>query len=330
MSPKSPFLQDCRNKMRLRRFSPRTERAYLSWIVRFIRFHGRKHPAQMAEAEVAAFLTHLAVERKVAASTQIQALSALLFLYRDVLGRRLESFGQVNWARSRVHLPVVLTPEEVRRILEQLRGTVHLVALLLYGAGLRLMECLTLRVKDMDLSRREIRVREGKGGRDRVTMLPAAVLPLLAPHLEDVRRLHQRDLAVGMGAVVVPGALARKYPDVSREWIWQWVLPATRAYADVETGEIRRHHLHESVVQRAFKAAVGRAGICKRATCHTLRHSFATHLLESGYDIRTVQELLGHREVSTTMMYTHVLNRGGLGVQSPVDRLLGSGSPSRE
>jgi integron integrase len=330
MPQKSPFLQHCRNKMRLRRFSPRTERAYLSWIVRFIRFHGLKHPDKMAEPEVAAFLTYLAVERKVAASTQIQALSALLFLYSDVLGRRLESFGQVNWARSRAHLPVVLTPEEVGLVLDQLSGTMHLVGLLLYGAGLRLMECLTLRVKDLDLARKEIRVREGKGGRDRVTMLPGAALPALAAHLDAVRRLHQRDLAAGMGTVTVPGALARKYPTVSREWAWQWVFPATRAYADTDTGEIRRHHLHESAVQRAFKAAVSRAKIGKRATCHTLRHSFATHLLEGGYDIRTVQELLGHREVSTTMMYTHVLNRGGLAVQSPADRLPGAGSPSHK
>jgi integron integrase len=192
------------------------------------------------------------------------------------------------------------------------------------------MECLTLRVKDLDLARKEIRVREGKGGRDRVTMLPGAALPALTAHLDAVRRLHQRDLAAGMGTVTVPGALARKYPTVSREWAWQWVFPATRAYADTDTGEIRRHHLHESAVQRAFKAAVSRAKIGKRATCHTLRHSFATHLLEGGYDIRTVQELLGHREVSTTMMYTHVLNRGGLAVQSPADRLPGAGSPSHK
>lgn len=330
MPQKSPFLQLCRNKMRLRRFSPRTERAYLSWIIRFIRFHGLKHPDRLAEPDVAAFLTYLAVERKVAASTQIQALSALLFLYSDVLGRRLESIGQVNWARSRAHLPIVLTAEEVGRVLDQLSGTMHLVGLLLYGTGLRLMECLTLRVKDLDLVRQEIRVREGKGGRERVTMLPGAVLGELTLHLEGVRRLHQRDLAAGLGAVLLPGALARKYPNASREWVWQWVFPATRIYADSDTGELRRHHLHESAVQRAFKAAVRRAEIGKRATCHTLRHSFATHLLEGGYDIRTVQELLGHREVSTTMIYTHVLNRGGLGVQSPADRLLGVVSPSHK
>ena len=330
MPQKSVFLQTCRNKMRLRRFSPRTERAYLSWIIRFIRFHRLKHPDQMAEPEVAAFLTYLAVERKVAASTQIQALSALLFLYTGVLGRPLGSFGQVNWARSRARLPVVLTVEEVGLGLDQLTGTMHLVALLLYGSGLRLTECLTLRVKDLDLARGEIRVRQGKGGRDRITVLPESASAALGPHLEEVRRLHERDLTMGRGAVVVPGALDRKYPNVSREWAWQWVFPAARTYADTDTGEVRRHHLHESAVQRAFKGAVRRAKIAKRATCHSLRHSFATHLLEAGYDIRTVQELLGHRDVATTMIYTHVLNRGGLGVRSPADRLLGAVSPSHK
>jgi integron integrase len=324
MPQKSIFLQRCRTKMRLRRFSPRTERAYLYWIIRFIRFHRLRHPERMGETEVAGFLTWLATERGVAASTQVQALSALLFLYGDVLGRPLDSLNHVHWARSRTHLPVVLTPEEVERILGQLAGTMHLVGLLLYGGGLRLMECLTLRVKDLDLGRREIRVREAKGGRERITILPGAALAELALHLETVRGLHQRELAEGRGAVEVPGALGRKYPNVSRDWVWQWVFPASRTYSDQETGEIRRHHLHESAVQRAFKAAVGRARIHKRATCHTLRHSFATHMLEGGYDIRTVQELLGHREVSTTMIYTHVLNRGGLGVRSPADQLPGA------
>ncbi|MBK7350614.1 MAG: integron integrase [Gemmatimonadetes bacterium] len=327
MAQKSVFLQECRNKMRLRRYSPRTERAYLGWIVRFIRFHGKRHPAGMAEAEVAAFLTHLAVERSVAAATQVQALSALLFLYREVVGRPLASLGQVHWARSRARLPVVLTPEEVERVLGELGGSMRLVGLLLYGAGLRLMECLTLRVKDLDEARGEIRVRQGKGGRDRVTMLPAAAVELLRGQLAAARRVHVRDLAAGRGVVEVPGALGRKYPGVGREWGWQWVFPATRVYADRGTGEVRRHHLHASAVQRAFKEAVRRAGVVKRATCHSLRHSFATHLLEAGYDIRTVQELLGHREVGTTMIYTHVLNRGGLGVRSPADRLPGAGSP---
>jgi integron integrase len=311
--------------MRLRRYSPRTEHAYLGWIVRFIRFHRLRHPGRMGEREVADFLSWLAVERRVAAPTQVQALSALLFLYRDVLGRPLDQLDHIHWARSRARLPVVLTPEEVRRVLGQMRGPIHLAGLLLYGAGLRLMECLALRVKDLDIARREIRVREAKGGRERVTMLPGAAVPELTVHLESVRSLHERDLGEGRGAVEIPGALSRKYPGASRDWVWQWIFPAARTHTDETTGEIRRHHLHESAVQRAFKAAVGRARIGKRATCHTLRHSFATHLLESGYDIRTVQELLGHKEVSTTMIYTHVLNRGGLGVRSPADELLGGG-----
>lgn len=330
MQQNSPFLQLCSNKMRLRRFSPRTERAYLGWIVRYIRFHNKRHPDRMAEQEVADFLTWLAVERQVSASTQIQALSALLFLYNDVIGRPLGSFGQINWARSRSHLPVVLTPEEVQRVLGELEGPLHLVGVLLYGSGLRLMECLTLRVKDVDLERREIRLRRGKGNRDRVTVFPGAAVPLLEAHLGRVRRVHERDLAGGLGVVTLPGALGRKYPRASREWVWQWVFPGSRVGVNEETGEMFRPHLHESSVQRGFAAAVRRSGIEKRATCHTLRHSFATHLLEMGYDIRTVQELLGHRDVSTTMVYTHVLNRGGLGVRSPADQLPGGLSPSHD
>jgi integron integrase len=283
-------------------------------------FTGCRHPADLGEAEVKAFLTHLAVDRQLAPSTLAQALAALLFLYREVVGRPLAGLGPVPRARAPVRLPVVLTPEEVRRVLERMRGTTRLAALLLYGSGMRLLECLTLRAKDIDLARGEIRIRRAKGAKDRVTVLPEIVGPTVASQIERVRALHQRDCESGGGWVELPGALARKYPRAGRSLQWQWVFPARRTYADRDTGERRRHHLHESAVQRAMAEAVRRSGITKRATCHTLRHSFATHLLEGGADIRTVQELLGHRDVSTTMLYTHVLNRGGLGVRSPADR----------
>lgn len=308
--------------VRVRRLSPRTERAYVGWIRRFIRHHGMRHPAGLGEREVAAFLTHLA-ERQVAPSTQMQALCALLFLYEHVLGRPLGKLQELRWARPRARLPVVLTPGEVERVLAGLSGVRWLVAMLLYGSGLRLLECLQLRVKDVDLERGEIRVRTTKGGTPRVTVLPQAVREPLRAHLERMRRRHERDVERGAGYVALPGVLAVKYPRAAREWPWQWVFPATREQVDRATGERRRHHLHESAVQRAVRAAVLRSGIGKRASCHTLRHSFATHLLESGYDIRTVQELLGHKDVSTTMLYTHVLHRGGLGVRSPADGLGG-------
>ncbi|HEX9632520.1 MAG TPA: integron integrase [Gemmatimonadales bacterium] len=320
MPQKSIFLRDLQRMARVRRFSPRTERAYVGWIRRFIRHHGLRHPRDMGEREVAAFLTHLA-ERQVAPSTQMQALCALLFLYEHVLGRPLGKLQDLRWARPRARLPVVLTAREVEQVLAGLSGVRWLVAMLLYGSGLRLLECLQLRVKDVDLERGEIRVRTTKGGTPRVTVLPEAVREPLRAHLASVRRRHERDVVRGAGYVALPGALATKYPRAAREWPWQWVFPATREHVDGTTGERRRHHLHESVVQRAVKAAVLRSGIGKRATCHTLRHSFATHLLESGYDIRTVQELLGHKDVSTTMLYTHVLHRGGLGVRSPADAL---------
>ena len=318
--PKPKLLQSLRANLRLRHFSPRTEEAYSGWVRRYVRFHRLRHPADLGEAEVKAFLTHLAVDRQLAPSTMAQALAALLFLYREVVGRPLAGVGPVPRARAPVRLPVVLTPEEVRRVLEQMRGTTRLAALLLYGSGMRLLECLTLRVKDIDLARGEIRIRRAKGAKDRVTVLPEIGGPALASQLERVRALHQRDCESGAGWVELPGALARKYPRAGRSLPWQWVFPARRTYADRDTGERRRHHLHESAVQRAMAEAVRRSGITKRATCHTLRHSFATHLLEGGADIRTVQELLGHRDVSTTMLYTHVLNRGGLGVRSPADR----------
>lgn len=321
MSPKSLLLRTVRDKARLRRLSARTEHAYRRWIIRFVRFHGTRHPRDLGEREVAAFLTWLAAERRVSASTQTQALSALLFLFETVLERPLSRLPGMTWAQSRARLPVVLTAAEVKAVLDQLSGTHHLVGLLLYGSGLRLLECLTLRVKDVDLVRREIRLRTAKGGTPRVTMVPDVALEPLRQHLERVRRLHARDLGAGAGSVVLPGALAKKFPRASTEWIWQWVFPAQRWYWERETGLVRRHHLHPSAVQRAVRVAVRRAGLSKRATCHTFRHSFATHLLESGHDIRTIQQLLGHRNVATTMIYTHVLNRGGLGVRSPADAL---------
>jgi integron integrase len=317
------LLHSLRANLRLRHFSPRTEEAYVAWVRRYVRYHGVRHPRELGEAEVRGFLTYLAVERRVAPSTQSQALAALLFLYREVLGRPLEALGPVPRARPPVRLPVVLSRDEVVRVLGALDGVSWLVALLLYGSGLRLLECLTLRVKDVDLERGEIRLRRGKGAKDRVTVLPDAMRAPLAAHLERVRRLHERDLAEGAGCVALPDALDRKYPGAARAWPWQWVFPAGRRHVDRATGELRRHHLHETVVQRAMAEAVRRSGIGKRASCHTLRHSFATHLLEAGYDIRTVQELLGHRDVSTTMVYTHVLNRGGLAVRSPADLLAG-------
>jgi integron integrase len=322
-SPPSPpkLLARARAACRVRQLSRRTEQAYLAWIRRYVRFHQLRHPAEMAEAEVLAYLTHLAARRGVAHSTQMQALSALQFLYRDVLRQPLGDLRAVLRASGPRRLPVVLTPGEVARVLEQLHGDVWLVAMLLYGAGLRLLEALTLRVKDVDFGRGEIRLRRGKGGRDRVTMLPARVREALAAHLERAREQHRRDLASGGGKVALPGALERKAPGWATEWAWQWVFPAHRRYRDAATGDCRRHHLDPTVVQRALAAAVRISGIAKRATCHTLRHCFATHLLEGGYDIRTVQELLGHSDVSTTMIYTHVLNRGGLGVRSPADLL---------
>jgi integron integrase len=279
----------------------------------------------MAEPEVSRFLAHLAVEARVSPATQSQALGALLFFYRHVLGRRLGQVAGIERAKQPSRLPVVLTPGEVRAVLTKLRGDAWLVAALLYGSGLRLMEALALRVKDVDLERQEVRLRRAKGAKDRVTVLPAALRGALRSHLAEVRRLHEADVAAGGGRAELPGAMERKAPRAAREWAWQWVFPARRTWRDPVLGEERRHHLHPTVVQRAFADAVRASGITKRATCHTLRHSFATHLLEGGYDIRTVQELLGHSDVRTTMVYTHVLNRGGLGVRSPADGLLGVG-----
>jgi integron integrase len=313
------LLEAVRLELRTRHYSRRTEQAYVAWIRRFIRHHRRRHPRGMGEREVRDYLGHLAVERGVSASTQSQALAAIQFLYRDVLRQPIGFVNGVPRAKRPVRLPVVLSREEVRRLVAELHGSTRVMALLLYGAGLRLNECLDLRVKDVDFDMRQIVVRGGKGDKDRVTMLPAAAEPGLRAQLERARGLHERDVAAGGGDVPLPGALARKMPEAARSWEWQWVFPASSRYRDPTTGRSRRHHLHESVLQRAVRAAGVRALLSKRATCHGLRHSFATHLLEDGYDIRTVQELLGHKDVSTTMIYTHVLNRGARGVRSPAD-----------
>ena len=313
------LVDEVRAALRARHYSPRTEKAYVGWIIRYVLFHGKRHPATTGAPEITAYLTHLAVARRVSASTQNQALSALLFLYRTVLGRPPEALEGLVRARRPARLPVVLTRREVGLLLGEMRGVPRLMAALLYGAGLRLLECCHLRVKDVELERLELTVRDGKGRRDRVTLLPEKLREPLRRQLARTRRGHGADLALGRGSVALPDALVRKYPRAPWEWGWQWVFPATRTYRDGATKELRRHHLHESVLQRAVREAVMRARLAKPASCHSLRHSFATHLLEAGYDIRTIQELLGHRDVSTTMIYTHVLNRGGRGVRSPLD-----------
>jgi integron integrase len=320
---KEPRLLDqVRGAIRARHFSRRTELAYVHWIRRFIVFHDKRHPSTMGAREIAAFLTWLAVDRRVAASTQNQALCAVLFLYRDVLHVPVDAIESVPRARTPVRVPVVLSTDEVRTVLSELTGVPRLAASLLYGAGLRLQECLELRVKDLDFERREITVRRGKGQKDRRVMMPDALHDPLRRHLDAVRRQHQADLAAGLGRVVLPDALVRKYQNANKEWVWQFVFPAGRICRDERYGPPSRFHLHESVIQRAATEAARRSGVPKRVGCHTLRHSFATHLLESGYDIRTVQELLGHADVSTTMIYTHVLSRGGLGVKSPMGSTL--------
>ncbi len=315
------LLERVRARLRSSRYSRRTEIAYIDWIRRFVLFHGRKHPLGLGETEVAAFLTHLAVGQKVSASTQNQALHALLFLYRHVLMRPMVVAGDIVHARRGQRLPVVLSVREVRAILEQMRGIPRLCATLMYGSGLRLSECLCVRVKDVDFDRAQIVIRSGKGDKDRRVPLPRLAVPALKIHLERRKRAFDEDLRAGLLGSALPDALARKIPSAERDWRWQYVFPASRTYVERETGARRRHHLHETVLQREFARAVRASGINKRATCHTLRHSFATHLLESGSDIRTIQELLGHSDVRTTMIYTHVLNKGGLGVTSPADRL---------
>jgi integron integrase len=310
-----------RDALRSRHYSRRTEQPYVMWVRRFVFFQNVRHPAEMAEPEINAFLTHLAVKERVSPSTQNQALSALLFLYRVVLKREIGQLGDIVRARRAKRLPVVMTRDEVRRVLAGLAPDKWLMAKLMYGSGLRVMECLRLRIQDVDFGAGQITVRDGKGFKDRVTMLPDSVRKPLLDHLEKVRRIHQRDLADGFGRVLMPYALERKYPGAAWDWRWQWVFPQVHRWVNHRTGEEGRHHTDESSIQKAVRDAVRRAGIAKRATCHTFRHSFATHLLEDGYDIRTVQELLGHKDVRTTMIYTHVLNRGGKGVKSPADTL---------
>lgn len=320
VAPQQPRLLDkMRDKIRVKHYSIRTEQTYLDWVRRYIRFHGLRHPRELGAEAVEAFLTHLAVKRNVAASTQNQAKSALLFLYKEVLGAELPWLDGVESAKQSKRLPVVLSQSEATQLLARMSGTAGLIARLLYGSGLRLMEGVRLRVKDLDLDRCEILVRDGKGAKDRVTVLPQRLMEPLAAQLAVTDALHKRDLSEGFGAVYLPHALERKYPNAPREWAWQYVFPAERLSVDPRSGVRRRHHFDEQLVQRAMRDALRAAGIPKPATPHSLRHSFATHLLESGYDIRTVQELLGHADVRTTMIYTHVLNRGGRGVVSPLD-----------
>ena len=320
-SGKPKLLNQLREALRSRHYSSRTEKTYVQWVKRFIYFHNVRHPSEMAEPEINALLAHLAVKEKVSASTQNQALSALLFLYRYVIGREVGDLGEVIRARKPKRLPVVMTHEEVKAVLTNLAGDKRLMALLMYGSGLRLMECLSLRVQDIDFSRNEILIRDGKVAKDRVTMLPESLKAQLQDHLKRVKAVHEHDLAEGWGRVILPDAIDRKYPNASKEWRWQWVFPQENRWKNTETGQEGRHHIHESIIQKAVVGAVRKAGLAKRATCHTFRHSFATQLLEGGYDIRTIQELLGHKDVKTTMIYTHVLNRGGKGVKSPVDDL---------
>jgi integron integrase len=320
MSGSPKLLDQVRERLRVKHYSIRTEETYLLWIRRFILFHNKRHPRDMGAAELEAFLTYLAVKRTVSASTQNIALNAILFMYKQVLAIELPWLDGVVRAKKSERLPVVLSRDEVNRLLDQLEGTFQLMARLMYGTGMRLMECVRLRVKDIDFNRNEILVRDGKGAKDRITVLPRVLIAPLQNHLARVSLLHVDDLAKGFGEVYLPDALARKYPSAPREWAWQFVFPANGFSIDPRSKVKRRHHVHEQALQRAIKKAVHKAQINKPASSHTFRHSFATHLLESGYDIRTVQELLGHSDVKTTQIYTHVLNRGPGGVLSPLDR----------
>lgn len=320
--PKKPKLLDqVRDRIRLKHYSRRTEDVYLDWAKRYILYHNKTHPQEMGKKEIEDFLTYLARDRKVSASTQNQAKSALLFLYKEVMGITLPWVGQVEQAKKPQKMPVVLTENEVQALLPQLSDTWLLLGRLLYGTGMRLLEGLRLRVQDVDFSAHQIFIRDGKGGKDRVTMLPQSLVLPLKDHLIRVKRSYEQDLADGYGEVWLAESLARKYPSAGKEWIWQYVFPSARLSVDPRSGVTRRHHLDEKGLQRAIKQAAVDAGLTKNVTPHTLRHSFATHLLQAGYDIRTVQELLGHKDVQTTMIYTHVLNKGGRGVTSPLDKI---------
>jgi integron integrase len=318
---KPKLLDQVRNVIRYKHYSIRTEESYIHWIKKFIFFHEKRHPREMEVEEVSQFLTHLAVHDKVASSTQNQAFSAILFLYRHVLKKELGMLENVTRAKRPPRLPVVFNKDEVKSILIQLEGSKWLMANLLYDAGLRLRECLSLRVKDIDFAYKQIVVRDGKGNKDRVTVLPTIIIDNLKRHLQKTKILHERDLKTGFGSVYLPYALERKYKNADKSWAWQYVFPSSRLSIDPRSGIRRRHHASESILRKAIKKAMLQAGITKHGSCHTLRHSFATHLLETGYGIRTVQELPGHSDVRTTMIYTHVLNRGGKGVQSPGDAL---------
>jgi len=315
------LLEQVRRSLRARHYSRRTEVAYCGWIRRFVLFHGRRHPSTMGEEEIAAFLNYLATTKSVSASTQNQALHSLLFLYRYVLRREMGLVPGLAPAKRGRRLPVVLSVSEVRTILSQMRGVPRLCASLMYGGGLRLAECTSLRVKDIDFDRGEIMVRVGKGDKDRRVPLPRLTIPALRVQIDRVRTRFEKDLRSGIAGSALPGAMERKISTAARDWRWQYLFPSSRVYVERETRKRRRHHIHDSAIQRALAEAVRLSGIAKRASCHSLRHSFATHLLESGSDIRTIQELLGHSSLQTTMIYTHVLNRGGLGVTSPADRL---------
>lgn len=316
---KPKLLDQVRQIIRVKHYSMRTEESYTTWIKRFIFFHNKRHPIKMGEKEIGQYITYLAKERKVSASTQNQALCAIVFLYKNVLKKDLGNINSIFWSKRPKKIPVVFTKEEVIEVLSNLKGTHWLIGMLLYGSGLRLSESLELRVKDIDFGYNQVMIRDSKGEKDRVTMLPQKIVEPLKEHLGKVKEIHREDLNNGYGSVYLPYAIERKYTNAKYEWGWQYVFPATRISTDPRSGIQRRHHLYDTVIQKAVKQAIINAGITKQASCHTFRHSFATHLLESGYDIRTIQELLGHKNVETTMIYTHILNQGGKGVRSPAD-----------
>lgn len=319
---KPKLLDQVRHVIRTKHYSIRTEQAYTDWIKRYIIYHKKRHPLEMGELEISQFLTYLAVNQRVAASTQNQALCGIVFLYKHVLKKDLGDFENIIWAKKPTRLPVVFTQEEAKAVLGQLKGTKWLMGMLLYGAGLRLIECLSLRVKDIDFGYNQIIIRDGKGEKDRETMLPKIIKEALKVHLEKAQKIHKQDLKSGFGTVYLPYALDRKYRNANKEWKWKYIFPASQLSIDPRSSVKQRHHLNESVLQKSVKVAIRKAGITKHASCHTFRHSFATHLLLSGYDIRTVQELLGHKDIRTTMIYLHVIKQGGMGVISPADRLL--------